>query len=142
EWSRPTNRERQLHATLVAFREAVEKILPLVQSSAALNDPVPLPEAVGSLFRFLLHTTRARDGVLLVRHYAAGAPETCRAYDAAGKLLDVPLVPFARSVAATAVSLQEPCAMTRLSELETGGAGELQAVEPGAGAPPAPPPAG
>src|SRR5439155_19252918 len=54
---RPAKRERRLHQTLVAFREAVEKILPLVQSAAALNDPVPLPEAVASLFRFLLRTT-------------------------------------------------------------------------------------
>src|SRR5216683_3076384 len=61
---RPARRERQLHERLVAFRAAVEKVLPLVQASAALNDPVPLPEAVGNLFRFLLRTTGARDGVL------------------------------------------------------------------------------
>src|SRR5436309_2484228 len=66
---RPSKRERRLHQTLVAFREAVEKILPLVQASAALHDPLPLPEAVASLFQFLLRTTGARDGVLLVRHY-------------------------------------------------------------------------
>src|SRR3954454_4362667 len=108
---RPARRERRLHQGLVAFREAVEKILPLVRSAPALNDPVPLPEAVGSLFRFLLHTTRARDGVLLVRH--AGPAETCRVYGADGKPVDVPLVSFARSIAATAISLQEPCAMTR-----------------------------
>src|SRR5579863_7763269 len=33
---RPAKRIRQLHETLVAFREAVQKILPLVQSAAAL----------------------------------------------------------------------------------------------------------
>src|SRR5919201_1392939 len=65
----PAKRERRLHQSLVAFREAVEKVLPLVQSAAALNDPVPLPEAVASLFRFVLHTTRASDGVLLIRAY-------------------------------------------------------------------------
>ncbi len=115
---RPAKRERQLHQQLVAFRETVEKILPLVQSAAALNDPVPLPEAIGSLFRFLLVTTRAKDGVLLVRHYdpAREPAETCRVYDANGQGLDVPLVPFARSVAATAVSLQEPCAMNQLDQ--------------------------
>src|SRR5919198_6275379 len=66
---RPAKRERRLHRSLVAFREAVEKVLPLVSASAALNDPVPLPEAVRSLLRFLLRTTGARDGVLLVRGY-------------------------------------------------------------------------
>src|SRR5260370_31664573 len=68
---RPAKRERRLHASLVAFREAVDKVLPLVQAAAALNDPVPLPEAIRSLLRFLLHTTGARDGVLLVRSYDA-----------------------------------------------------------------------
>src|SRR5207245_10140882 len=69
EHIRPARRERRLHQSLVAFREAVEKILPLVQATAALNDPVPLPDAISSLFRFLLHTTRARDGILLVCHF-------------------------------------------------------------------------
>src|SRR5713226_5872345 len=46
---RPAKRERRLHRSLVAFREAVEKVLPLVRSAAALNDPVPLPVAIGSL---------------------------------------------------------------------------------------------
>src|SRR5262245_14935065 len=68
---RPAKRERRLHESLVAFRESVEKVLPIVQSAAALNDPVPLPEAVRSLCQFLLRTTGARDGVLLVRSYDA-----------------------------------------------------------------------
>ena len=59
---RPARRERRLHQGLVAFRSAVEKVLPLVQASAALHDPVPLPEAVHQLFRFLARTTGARDG--------------------------------------------------------------------------------
>src|SRR2546429_32540 len=99
------------------FRETVEKILPLVQSAAALNDPVPLPDAIGSLFRFLLVTTRAKDGVLLVRHYdTERGAETCQVYDAQGKKLETSLVPFARSVAATAVSMQEPCTMNQLGQ--------------------------
>ncbi len=129
----PAKRERRLHRSLVAFREAVEKILPLVQSAEALNDPVPLPAAVGSLFRFLQQTTRARDGVLVVRHYdPQGDPaETCRAYDAGGRPLDMPLVPFARSIAATAVSLQEPCAMTKPDQAAASGTVELQPFEKG-----------
>src|SRR5262245_52426580 len=100
---RPAKRERLLHQQLVAFREAVEKVLPLVQAAAALNDPVPLPEAVRSLFRFLLRTTGARDGVLLTRGYDPGRqpPEICRVYDAAGTSLEVPRAPVARSVAGT-----------------------------------------
>src|SRR5206468_4163418 len=89
---RPAKRERRLHASLVAFREAVEKVLPLVQSAAALNDPVPLPEAIRSLFRFLLRTTSAADGVLFVRSYDAQRQpaEVCQVYDASGTRLDAP----------------------------------------------------
>src|SRR4029453_4252467 len=94
------------------FREAVEKILPLVQATAALNDPVPLPHAIASLFRFLLRATGAADGALLVR-YAGGDTESYPAYGADGQPLAGELVPFSQSVAASAVSMQEPCAMGR-----------------------------
>src|ERR1700687_6004222 len=92
----PLKRERRLHASLVAFREAVEKILPLVQSAAALNDPVPLPDAIRRFLRFIMRSTRARDGVLLVRAYEPGLQpaESCRVYDAAGQPLEAALVPF------------------------------------------------
>src|SRR5437763_3427336 len=40
---RPAKQHREVHRRLVAFRESVEKVIPLVQSSAALTDPVPLP---------------------------------------------------------------------------------------------------
>src|SRR5712691_7341186 len=91
---RPAKREQRLHQTLVAFREAVEKVLPLVQSAAALNDPVPLPEAIGSLLRFLAQCTRAKDAVLLVRRYDSPESETMRVYDLHGRALEAPLVPF------------------------------------------------
>jgi two-component system nitrogen regulation response regulator NtrX len=130
---RPAKRERRLHQSLVAFREAVEKILPLVQSAAALNDPVPLPEAVASLFRFLLRTTGARDGVLLVRSYDPGRTpaETCRVYDAGGAPVSGELVPFARSLAGSVVSLQEPAVMGPLDEAAAAGNVELQPFERG-----------
>jgi hypothetical protein len=130
---RPAKRERRVHDSLVAFREAVEKVLPLVQSSAALHDPVPLPEAVRSLFRFLRRTTRAADGILLVRRYDAEREpaEVCQVYDAAGNRLEVTLVPFARSVAGAVVSLQEPCAMDRLDQAAAAGKLELQPFERG-----------
>src|SRR5437763_644025 len=53
---RPARRERRLHQGLVAFRAAVEKVLPLVQAAAAMTDPVPLPSAVHNLFHFLART--------------------------------------------------------------------------------------
>src|SRR4029077_527890 len=128
---RPAKRERRLHQSLLAFRESVEKVLPLVQSAAALSDPVPLPEAVRSLFRFLLQSTRASDGVLVTRSYdpERQPPETCRVYDSNGAALSVELVPFARSIAGTAVSLQQPSVMSRLSETAAAENLELQPFE-------------
>jgi ActR/RegA family two-component response regulator len=130
----PAKRHRELHASLAAFRSAVEKVLPLVQSTAALNDPVPLPRAVASLCRFLGRLTGAADGVLLLRSApadgAADGAEVCQVYGADGEPLDVDLVPFARSVAATAISFGQPCIMNDLA-----GAGaanvELQPFERG-----------
>ena len=130
---RPAKRERKLHQSLARFREAVQMVLPLVRSAAALNDPVPLPIAIGSLFRFLMRTTGARDGVLLVRHYDAGRQpaEICRAYAADGKQLAVTLVPFARSLAGSVASLQEPYSAAPLEQLAASGSVELQPFERG-----------
>ncbi len=57
---RPTKRARQLHESLVAFREAVAKLVPLVQSASALQEPVPLSDAVRGLVRFLREATGAK----------------------------------------------------------------------------------
>jgi hypothetical protein len=127
---RPAKRARQLHQTLVAFRETVEKILPLVESASALHDPVPLPEAIRGLMQFLLQATGAAKGVLLVRSYdpARQPEEILRAYDDAGRLLNLELAPFARSLAGTAVSMQEACVVPRLEEA---GPLDLQPFEAG-----------
>jgi DNA-binding response OmpR family regulator len=112
---RPAKQARRINAGLKAFREAVEQILPLVQSASALNDPVPLSSAVRSLFRFLLAATGASDGVLLVRAYdpARQPAEVFRAYDAHGRPLDGELVPFGRSLAGAVTTMQQPHVMDR-----------------------------
>jgi two-component system, NtrC family, nitrogen regulation response regulator NtrX len=118
EQIRPAKRARQLHQTLLAFREAVEKILPLVQSTAALHDPVPLPDAIHSLVQFLRQTVGAKKGVLLVRSFdpAREPAEICKAYDDTGHMLNHDLVSFAHSLAGTAVSMQEPCVLDDLDQ--------------------------
>jgi ActR/RegA family two-component response regulator len=130
---RPARRERRLHQSLVAFRGAVEQVLPLVQAAAALNDPVPLPAAISNLFRFLMRTIGASDGVLLVRSYdpQRQPAEVCRAYAFDGQALVEPTVPFARSVAGSAVSLQEPSVMEEPDRAAAAGALELQPFERG-----------
>lgn len=125
---RPAKQMRRLHQTLVAFRAAVEQIVPLVQSTATLTEPVPLPDAIRSLVRFLMQVTRAQAGLLLVRQYDAHRQpaEICRLYDADGKAVNVELAPFARSVAGSAASMGQPSVM---NELVKAGGVELQTFE-------------
>jgi two-component system, NtrC family, nitrogen regulation response regulator NtrX len=103
----PAKRQRELNRSLAAFRAAVENVLPLIRTAAAFNDPVPLPEAVRSLLRFLIRSTGAADGALLVRHLTADGSETAAAFDATGTSLPANSVSFARSLAASVVSHQE-----------------------------------
>jgi ActR/RegA family two-component response regulator len=120
---RPAKHQRELNRRLAAFREAVDKVLPIVRTSAAFNDPVPLPEAVKSLLRFVIRGTKAADGALIVRHTAADGTESTAAYGSDGEALPVPAVPFGRSLAASVISFQEPVALndfdpTKLGPLE------------------------
>src|SRR5438874_4514755 len=124
----PAKRHRELHASLAAFRSAVEKVLPLVQSAAALNDPVPLPRAIAALSEFLRRLTGAADAVLLVRHTLPDGSEQSRAWKATGEPIDGSFVPFARSLAAAALSQGDVCLLNSVSA----GAGvELQPFERG-----------
>ncbi len=127
---RPALRERRINQGLATFRSTLEQVLPLVQAAAALTDPVPLPDAIRSLFRFVQRATGAVAGVLLVHSYdPARQPEQItRAYDDAGQVLDIPLVPFARSIAGSVVSLQEPHAMNQLERAGADGAIRVAAV--------------
>jgi two-component system, NtrC family, nitrogen regulation response regulator NtrX len=126
---RPARRERQLHHGLVAFRSAVEKVLPLVRSAAAMNDPVPLTAAVRHLFQFLQRTTGAADGALVVHSYDASREpaEELRAYGISGDELAAPLVPFSRSIAGGVVGLREPAVLAEVKATE--GTVELQPFE-------------
>src|SRR5262249_19245757 len=86
-----------------------------------------------ALCRFLRQVTGAADGVLFARHApAAGdaSAEVCRVYDADGEPLTADLVPFARSVAATAISFGEPCVMNDLAGAAAANV-ELQPFERG-----------
>jgi DNA-binding NarL/FixJ family response regulator len=125
---RPAKRARHLHRALAAFRETVAKILPLAQSAAALHEPVPLPDAIRGLVRFLRQATAAKEGFLLVRRYdpARQPPEVVKVYDEDGQAVDCQTAPFARSLAGTAVSMQEVCVVPQLAET---GPVELQPFE-------------
>lgn len=124
----PAKRHREFLRGLLQFRESVEQILPLVQSTAALNDPVPLPDAIRHLFRFLIRSTGASTGVLIGRHVDADGAERVLAFGPDGRQLAGPEVPFNRSLAATVLSMNEPCAMNK-DEMTGIGPVELQSFE-------------
>jgi DNA-binding NarL/FixJ family response regulator len=108
---RPAKQQRELNRQLAAFRETVEKVLPIVRTSAAFNDPVPLPAAIKSLLRFVIRGTKAADGALVVRHTTPDGTESTNVYDSNGDAIAVPAVPFGRSLAASVISFQEPVAL-------------------------------
>lgn len=112
---RPAKTQREFMERLRRFRETVEKVLPLVQATAALNDPLPLPEAVRGLFRFVVRMIRASDGILFVRYSGAGDLTEERIFNAEGQMVSVATVPFARSLAASVVSMQEPVVINDLA---------------------------
>jgi ActR/RegA family two-component response regulator len=127
---RPARRERRLHVQLVAFREAVEKVLPLARSAAALNDPLSLPETVAGLFRFLMRFIRATDGALLVRSYDASRQpaEQERVYNVSGEPVESS-VPFSRSLAGAVCSSARAQIVDRPEEQAVGA--ELRDFERG-----------
>jgi len=130
---RPAKRQRQVQQALLSFRGAVEKLLPVVSSAAAMNDPVPITDAIRGLFDFLRQTTRARAGVLLVRSYDAQRQpaEVCRAYDINGQPLDVNLAPFPSSLASAVISMQEASVLQNLADGAAELGVELQPFEKG-----------
>jgi ActR/RegA family two-component response regulator len=126
---RPARRERQLHQGLVAFRSAVEKVLPLVRSASALNEPDRLSAAVRHLLQFLKAITGAADGVLLVHNLEASGDHAAelRAYGISGDELPSPPVPFSRSIGSGVVGMQEPVILSELRS--SAGTVELQPFE-------------
>ncbi|MBN9521407.1 response regulator [bacterium] len=119
---RPAKRQREVNRTLAAFREAVEKVLPIVRTAAALNDPVPLPMAVKSLLRFAGRAVGAADGALVIRHLGPDGTDVTVAYNPDGQFLSTGDVPFNKSLAASVVSRADPAV---LNDFGGGAAGVL-----------------
>jgi CheY-like chemotaxis protein len=121
----PAKRERELHAAQAAFRSAVEQVLPLVRSTAALADAAPLPRAAAALCSFLREATHASDAVLLVHHGDAS-----HAYAGDGSRLEMSLAPFSKTIAAGAASMGEPSVSASLDASALKGT-QLQPFEKG-----------
>jgi two-component system, NtrC family, nitrogen regulation response regulator NtrX len=127
---RPAKRQREFNHSLAAFREAVEKVLPLVRTAAALNDPVPLPHAVKSLLRFAARSVGAADGALIIRQMNADGSESLAALGQGGVALPTDGVPFSRSLAASVLSRQD-AALLDESDLAASGMFALFPFETG-----------
>ncbi|MFL5329444.1 MAG: response regulator [Gemmataceae bacterium] len=125
----PAKRVREWHRALATFRASVEQVLPLVQSSAAITDTLPMPEAAATLCRFVAQIVGAKSAVFLLRT-SRETGDDCRAFDMSGNLLPGPFAPFNRSLAASAMSLGESSVVSDLSGESLGGA-ELQPFERG-----------
>lgn len=127
---RPAKRQREFNHSLEAFREAVEKVLPLVRTAAALNDPVPLPEAVKSLLRFAARAVGAADGAMIIRQVSADGSESLAALGRGGAALPTDGVPFSRSLAASVLSRQE-ASLLKEADLAASGMFQLFPFESG-----------
>ena len=127
---RPAKRQREFNQSLAAFREAVDKVLPIIQTAAALNDPVPLPEAVQSLLRFAARSVGATDGVLVVRHVGPAGSDSVSAYGKGGVTLPTTGVAFGRSIAASVLGRAEAAILTE-ADLAVSGMLELYPFERG-----------
>lgn len=103
----PVKRQRQVTKSLADFRAAVEGVLPLVRGAAALNDPVPFPDGVRALFRFALEATGATAGLVVART----ADGTALAVTPDG-VSESTTIPFAKTLAAGVLGLQEPAVTT------------------------------
>ena len=108
---RPAKQQRAFNDSLAQFRASVEEILPMVQASATLNDPVPLPDAIHGLLRFLCQVTGADDGVLVIRQLSVDEGDRIRVYNRQGDSLPVPAISFGRTIAASVASLQNVAVM-------------------------------
>lgn len=95
---RPARRERQIQQGLRDFHDAIEKVLPLVQTTTTLAEPVPFSDGVREVLRTLVVPTRASAAFLVV--LGDGPP---RVFDRAGA--EVP-VAGERTLAASVLPFQ------------------------------------
>jgi two-component system nitrogen regulation response regulator NtrX len=139
EQIRPAKRERQHLERVRQFQQALEAIVPLVQTTSDLSSGIAPSESLRALLQFAQDIFETRHGVLLVRHSkmeasnASSDSPAVRAqgnsdrahvpdfsvdlFDMEGRRLETPNVPFAETLAATALAMQEVCVLANLKEM-------------------------
>lgn len=140
---RPAKRQREHLARVQQFRQALESLLPMVQTTAELAHQVPFSESLQSLLRLTQALFQTEDGVLLVRQppysamqkdlpgenvaFAPGqvAEEAMRppapthtVFNLRGQMLQTNLPSFADTLAAATLAMQEICVLPDVAEAE------------------------
>lgn len=143
EQIRPAKRERQHLERVRRFREAVEAALPMVQTASQLASGIAPSESLRALLHLAQDIFQSRQGVLLIRHgdtmagqtaheakgtgaegeaesngnyERAGPVPAMEVFDLEGRKLSDALGSFADTMAATALAMQEVCAIGNLKE--------------------------
>jgi two-component system nitrogen regulation response regulator NtrX len=139
EQIRPAKRERQHLERVRQFQQALEAIVPLVQTTSDLSSGIAPSESLRALLQFAQDIFQTRHGVLLVRNSKMEASNASsdssavraqsnsdRAHvpdfsvdllDMEGRRLETANVPFAETLAATALAMQEVSVLANLKEM-------------------------
>ncbi|MGL4421932.1 MAG: response regulator, partial [Gemmataceae bacterium] len=118
----PARRQRQVNESLARFRTTVEAILPIVRSAAVFHEPVPLPQALRTLFRLLNQGIEAPTSAFVVCQTKPNEPERWNAWDTDGQPIALGVaVPFAQSLVAMAASLQAAAIMNEFGTANLAG---------------------
>ncbi|GBD35872.1 Transcriptional regulatory protein DevR (DosR) [bacterium HR36] len=149
---RPAKRQREHLARVQQFRQAIEVVLPLVQTTAQLATLVPVSEALRALLRLAQAVFQTDQGVLIIRLPAPaptpasrpGSNNACEsgqsatvlpaAYtvlNLAGQPIHSASTDFADTLAAATLAMQEVCVLSDLRDAQTRFAVRLQSYEQG-----------
>ncbi|MCS7160868.1 MAG: response regulator [Gemmatales bacterium] len=143
ETIRPAKRERDHLARVQAFRQAVESLLPLVQTTAELTAPFPVSESLRAFLRLAQTVFQTDQGVLVIRRLpsssdalrahadplrgagmvhdipSAEADEAgCTILDLQGQPVTARIRHFADSLVAAALAMRDACVLDDLSNAE------------------------
>ena len=136
EQIRPAKRERQHLERVRQFQQALEAIVPLVQTASDLSSGIAPSESLRALLQFAQDIFETQQGVLLVRHskmetssassavHAQGKSNRANVcdfsldlFDMEGRRMATANVPFAETLAATALAMQEVCVLANLKDM-------------------------
>lgn len=118
-WVRPRKRERLVQQGLDRFRQAVEELLPHVQTAAHWENWPSVRASAAAVLGYLQGQTQARAAHLWIRTTAGAGHDQW--WDAAGQRVTVPGFDFKRSLASAAGAMPQPILFARSRDLAAQG---------------------